>query len=133
MATPLSSSIRTFRTNTLIRSRLLSIESIPISSSLDIQISGMTNGIIRGLRIYNNSLDYNISLRIGSTAPPSIKELLKAINIEKVYSEILLFLPYVTVSEANDSLYLLVTNNDSVNATGVFSVEIIYSTVTVYS
>jgi len=124
MSEPISTDLIRFRINNNISQYTFNIASIPVSSQQEIKLSLSIKGVITGIRVVTQSENYEISIRTQeSLTTPSIKEILNITDINKVYNEMSLIIPY----SCEENLYLLVTNNDSVNATGIFDLQLIIS------
>jgi len=124
MSEPISTDLIRFRVNNNISQYTFNIASIPVSSQQEIKLSLSIKGVITGIRVVTQSENYEISIRTQeSLTTPSIKEILNITDINKVYNEMSLIIPY----SCEENLYLLVTNNDSVNATGIFDLQLIIS------
>ena len=122
MTDPLSVVTETIRTNNNIKSYVFTIDSIAATESAEIELETSLQGIIRGLRVANTSVDFDVSIRTASgVTPPSIKEILKVEDINLVYSEISLEIPYIS----EEHLYIHITNTDSSHATGEFELELL--------
>ncbi len=126
MSEVLSQDINIFRINNNITLCKFTLPSIAASSSEEIQLPTSVKGVIQGIRIVSTSVNYTISLRTQqSLIAPSINEILKIENINLYHNEVDLLIPYI----CEEYLYLLVTNIDSTNATGVIDLELIASIV----
>ena len=126
MSEVLSQDTNTFRINNNVTSYKFTLPSIATSGSDEVQLPTSLKGVIQGIRIVSTSVDYTISLRTQqSLTTPSINEILKIENINLDHNEVNLLIPYI----CEEYLYLLITNNDSTNATGVIDLELIASVV----
>ena len=122
MSEVLSQDTNTFRTNNNVTSYKFTLPSIAASGSDEVQLPTSLKGVIQGIRIVSTSVNYTISLRTQqSLTTPSINELLKIENINLDHNEVNLLIPYI----CEEYLYLLITNIDSSNATGVIDLELI--------
>ncbi len=84
------------------------------------------SGILRGIKISCDSTDFDVSLRTQSNAlVDTVKELYRVIDVNKYVSDEGLKVGWInTDTPAAKKLYLVLTNNDLQNPTGVVSVEI---------
>jgi len=122
MTDPLSVVSDTIRVNNNIKSYVFTIGSIAATESDEIELTVGLQGILRGIRVVNTSVDFDISIRTASgVTTPSIKEILKIEDINLVYSEISLEIPYIS----EEHLYIYITNTDSSHATGEFELELL--------
>jgi len=114
----------TFRVNNNITSYLFTIDSIAATESAEIELPTSLKGVITGLRVVSDSVDFDVSIRTdtGVTAP-SVQEVLKVEDINLSYNEVELFIPYICEVQ----LYALITNTDASHATGEFQLEILAS------
>jgi hypothetical protein len=113
-----------FNVNNNITSYLLTIDSIASTESAETELETSTKGAITGLRVVNKSTDFNVSFRTDANIiTPSIKEILYIKEINLIYHEVELFIPYI----CKGHLYVLIVNNDASHATGEFQLELLAS------
>jgi len=84
------------------------------------------NGILRNVAIACDSTDFDVSIRTKSNGQPdSIDEIYKVTDISKYRSDDDLYVGWVNNDPTNTSkLYVVITNNDLVRATGTVSVKL---------
>jgi len=87
----------------------------------------ISNGVLRGVSAACNSLDFDVSLRTSaSAAADTVDEIYRATGINKYRSDDNLYQGWVnTDATITSKLYLTLTNNDLVNATGVITIKIV--------
>jgi len=82
-------------------------------------------GKLIGVRVACNSTDFDVSVRTErGVTPPSVREILRVEDNDERYDGTSLGIYYWNPDE-EDYLYLVLTNNDGANATGVLHIELI--------
>lgn len=84
------------------------------------------NGILRNVAVASDSTDFDVSIRTKSNGQAdSVDEIYKAIDINKYRSDDDLHVGWVNNDPTNTSkLYVVVTNNDLVRATGTVNIRV---------
>jgi hypothetical protein len=124
MTEPLSVVSNRIRVNNNINSYVFTIGSIAATESEEIEVTVSLQGILRGIRVVNTSIDFDVSIRTASgVTPPSIKEIFKVEDINLTYNEVGLEIPYIS----EEHLYINIKNTDSSHATGEFELELLIS------
>jgi hypothetical protein len=124
MAEALNTNTETFRTNDNVTQYIFTIASIAATDSVEITLETALKGIIKGIRVVSTSVDFDVSIRTESSLTvPSIKEIIKIEDINLVYSEVELLVPYI----CEEHLYAYITNTDAAHATGEFQLELLIS------
>ena len=119
-----------FRTTQQVTSFVYTVPTVlagAVSDEIRFAIDNANEGKIIGVRFICTSTDFDISIRAdGGISVPAIEEIYKGSNIYREYSEMDLGLYYCTPDQ-EDYLYMVLTNSDAVNATGVIDVEFLIS------
>jgi len=98
-----------------------------VSDDIRMAIDQGGEGKLIGVRVACNSEDFDISVRTEpDVTPPSVREILRVIDNDERYDGTTLGVFYWN-PDGEDYLYLVLTNNDALNATGALSIELIIS------
>lgn len=82
-------------------------------------------GKLIGVRVACDSGGFDVSIRTDyDVTPPSVREILRVVDNDERYDGTTLGI-YYRNPDGEDYLYLVVTNNDAVNPTGVLNIELI--------
>lgn len=98
-----------------------------VSDDIRMAIDQGGEGKLIGVRVACDSEDFDISIRTEpDVTPPSVSEILRVIDNDERYDGTTLGIYFWNPGE-EDYLYLVVVNNDAVNATGVLKIELVIS------
>ena len=97
------------------------------STSDEIRITAFENAVLKELDVSCSSTDFDISLRTSAGASAnSSDEKLKVTSENLHYYETDLNITLVT--RGTPYIYLVITNNDAVNATGTITIDLVLQT-----